>query len=386
LWRTGENLIIPELSRADLAQLAGEKYPQLFADHKNALPLVVQINCRSDYSVSAMAIIGALTLSVLPMCQTVTSDLSIRTMLADEIQGLVLDKTVTFQRKDIGWFSIWPWGMLPRPGASDFPRTSGWMKQNFFPEDLIFAGWPFTRKACVDAIVQAVQQGDPERLQSASRYAEHYPRLETFTVAGQTLWCRRVAQATQMPVDPVPDVLLGEIYLEAPASGRQPAEVVRLATRVGPESWQATPHYLHQTKQLAVATAVLENGKPVRASVTGVSAPLLEDFLEITAGYDVAEVQWRTRCLLQAKNHTLPALLQTGGATQLADLTTRTEQALVAATHLVTMSKDRAQHLLEKGEGDPSSPRALASAQLGHMAVLKAILVALKEAAAYRGR
>ena len=375
----------PGITRDHLASIAQQTHPLVFSDRPDAMPLDVQISYRSDRSHDVTVLLAILSLGTLPYFETLKSDLSVRTTAADEMQGLILDENVPFERWDIGWISWYsPLGLIPVPGCSDFSRTTmlGLDTGLLIPED-----WESTEHCCVEAIVQALLKGNLAKMQAACRHQATLVSGERFTVSGQILWCKRVAQATKAPADPVPDMLLGEIYLAKPGPGTKPVETVPLAQRISANTWQATPQYLQKTMVLCVATAVIEDGVPVRTQISEVKEPPLEDyFLDLRADQGTANMQWRTRVLLQAKNRTLPGLLKEGNTDKLVELATKIEQAVLAVDHQASLAKDRAQQIIEKGNGDPAADREISYLCTEHLAVLKVILAAIKEELANRQR
>lgn len=375
---------MPQFTREKMMTTAQQQYPKIFSDSQTALPLDVAINGRfsQDCDLFALACLSLFTLPT-PRFHYV-GDYTVRVRAADEDQGLILDQSIPFKREDLEWISIYtPLGLIPIPGHTDLPRSSYFMDPG--PEERAKQHW-LDNASCVEAITKAVQQGDPVKMQAAARWSSQ--RIEMFTVAGQPIWCKRTPYASKVPADIIPDVILGEIYLEEPAGQTQPAETVQLAKSSDRGDWQPTPQYLWRTKVLSRASAVIEKGKPVRAEVAEVKEIPLAEFLEIQPG-DMAKgpeyVRWRTRILLQAKTRTLPSLLGKQTTSHLQDLLIAAEQAALNSSHEADLAKNRAQQTVEKG-GDPAKDREWSLVFNEHLAVLNAIAAALKEELSNRVR
>lgn len=375
---------ISSFTRAQLMTAAQRQYPRLFADAPSALSLDVVIDGRfsQDCDLFALACLSLFTLPT-PRFHYV-GDYTVRVHAADEDQGLILDQSVPFRREDLEWISIYtPLGLIPIPGHTDLPRSSYFMDPG--PDERAKQHW-LDNASCVEAVTKAVCGGDLAKIRRASQWAAR--RVELFKVADQAVWCKRVPLSTRAPTEIVPDVLMGEIYLEEPDGKTQPAETLQLAKCLASGLWQATPQYLWKTKVLCRVTAVIENGKPVRSEATEVKELPLAEFLEIPPG-DMAKgaeyVRWRTRILLQAKTRALPALLTKQPTTQLQDLLIAAEQAALNSSHETDLAKNRAQQAVEKGL-DPAKDREWSLVFNEHLAVLNAILAALKEEIANRNR
>lgn len=375
---------MPQFTREKMMTTAQQQYPKLFSDARATLPVDVAINGRfsQDSDLFALACLSLFTLPT-PRFHYV-GDYSVRVRAADEDQGLILDQSISFRREDLEWISIYtPLGLIPIPGHTDLPRSSYFMDPG--PEERAKQHW-LDNASCVEAVTKVVREGDLSKMQRASQWAAR--RVEMFTVAGQPVWCKRAPLSTRAPAELVPDVLMGEIYLEEPDGKTQLAETVQLAKRSASGAWQVTPQYLWKTRALSRATAVVENGKPMRAEVTEVKELPLVEFLEIQTadvGQGLEYVRWRTRILLQAKTSTLPTLLKAHSTQQLQELIIRAEQAVLNCTHEADLAKNRAQQAVEKGN-DPAKDREWSLVYNEHLAVLSAILTALKEESANRQR
>lgn len=376
------------LTRHDVMAMAQQQYPLIFRDNPDALPIDVRIN--ADHKVenvtdSPVFCLGVLCLFTLPIPHRWwTGEFDVRVRAADEEQGVLVDQTIHFKREDVSWISMYtPLGLLPIPGATDLPRSNYLFDPG--PEAYAKQRW-LDLASCVEAIIKAVQQVEPPKIQAAGRWAAH--RLDSFSVAGQTLWCKRIPKASQAPEAFLPDMILGEIYRERPDGMALPMETVQLARRLEGGDWQATPQYLWKTKTMCRATAVIEKGKPVHAEITEVNEPRIEELAEIqttdvTRGAEY--IRWRTGVLLQAKTRTLPKLLKGNATQQLQELFIKVEQAVLNCSHEADLAKNRAQQAVEKG-GDPAKDREWSLIYNEHLAVLNAILAALKEELANRLR
>ena len=82
--------------------------------------------------------------------------------------------------------------------------------------------------------------------------------------------------------------------------------------------------------------------------------------------------------LLDAKNRSMDALLRDEGRDGLLAMTTRIEKAVLDLSEQAERSKDHAQSMVEKGEGDPAAERELAVLCRQRIEILKPILAAIK--------
>lgn len=381
---------VPQVQVNHLVAIALQQHPSLFSQTLEALPLTVLIYGDIESPFNPIALIGLVTLGVIPTYDSVISDVAVRVMAGNEVHGLILDETMKFRRKDAGWFSLLPTAWIPVPGRSDFPRTIAG-EPTLFCQDLLNAGWSATQICCVEAIVRALQQGDRAKLQAACQHQAHCAMAEKFPMTGGPVWCRRATLASNAPADPVPDILIGEIFTSEPNSTTTPVEKVIIARRISADHWRATSCYLAKTPTLCIASAIIENGKPVRAEIREVKEPPLEDFLDIThsPSTDLEKkkefVRWRTGVLLQSKNYTLPRLLKDGTNERLQGLLTRTEKAILDYSHAADQAKNSAQLAVERNV-DPSVGREFSLLFNERLAVLNAILKAIKEELANRAR
>jgi hypothetical protein len=375
---------LSKFTRDELMTVARQQYPRIFSDAAPAVPVDVTISgtYAQDHDLFLLACLSFFTIPA-PRFHY-AGDYAVRVRVADEEQGLILDQRIRFKRDDWEWISLYtPLGLIPIPGRSDLARSSYFMDPG--PDEQAKQRW-LDNASCVEAITQMVRAGDAAKMQAASRWSSR--RIELFTVAGQPVWCKRMPVSTGAPAELVPDVIVGEIYLDAPDGKAQPVETVPLAKRWGGSDWRATPQYLSRTRVLSRSTAVIENGKPVRVEIAEVKELPLVEFLEIQAadvGQGMDYVRWRTRILLQAKTSTLPTLLKEHSAQQLQELIIKAEQAVLNCTHEADLAKNRAQQAVEKGS-DPAQEREWSLLYNEHLAVLSAILKALKEESASRQR
>jgi hypothetical protein len=93
-------------------------------------------------------------------------------------------------------------------------------------------------------------------------------------------------------------------------------------------------------------------------------------------------LRWSNSILLDAKNRSLDRLLREEGRDALLVMATRIEKSILELNEQAERSKDKAQSLVEKGEGDPAPDRELSILCRQRIEILKPMLAAVKGAAA----
>jgi hypothetical protein len=112
-----------------------------------------------------------------------------------------------------------------------------------------------------------------------------------------------------------------------------------------------------------------------------VDEPPLEDFIElpaVAAANRKEIIRWSNGVLLEVKNRTLPRMLQQKSSRELMDLATRIEKTLLDLDLQAEQCKNRAQGMVEQGQGDPTAERELAVLYRQRIEVFKPIVGALK--------
>lgn len=155
----GRNNISEEAFRYMLFKVAIERYPELFRDSPDAIPIDVCVMGENSSSFVPSITAELLTLTILggilPLPCSGTSDFNVRT----ELHEMVTPGTrnpVHFLRKDVMWITVWtPLGLIPIPGQSEVEKTSEvWQPQAFQ------LGGKLTLNGFVDAIVVSLNGMD----------------------------------------------------------------------------------------------------------------------------------------------------------------------------------------------------------------------------------
>ena len=152
-------------------------------------------------------------------------------------------------------------------------------------------------------------------------------------------------------------------------------------------NWRPVRSYLRSARTLTQVSVLIENNVPVRAVVRTPDTPPLEDFIDTPdlSGSDRAEVlRWSNNVLLEAKNRSLENVLKLESRDGLLDLATRIEKAILELSETSERAKDRAQAMVEKGEGDPLPEHELSILCRQRIEILKPVLAALKQEVATR--
>ena len=273
-----------------------------------------------------------------------------------------------------------PLALLPVPGGSD-ARCTGVGAVESCSNDLV-------ETSTVAAVVQALKQIDPIALQQA--YASRQGRVQQVTVDGRTRWAFlgfRYVDPKQS--DGKRDLAIVIFYTDAPTWQSTPLETVVVAHRNKEGQWQPVTGYLRNASQLTAVSALLENDRPVQIALRPVAEPPLEDFIDtpdLTGKVGTETLRWNNGILLEVKNRTLPKLLRDSSRDELLNLMTRIEKAALDLNEQAERAKDRAQRMVETGEGDPDPERELAILCRQRIEVLKPILMDLKQETAMRLR
>jgi len=177
------------------------------------------------------------------------------------------------------------------------------------------------------------------------------------------------------------------LYKEYPGRGSAPYEQVVVASRDGSGNWIPETGYLRRANRLTAVGVLMDNGVPAKVVVRTVEDPSLEDFIDTPdlSGADRAEIlRWSNGVLLEAKNRSLLRTLKEKINDELLGLVTRIEKSILDLSEQAERAKDRAQNIVQKGEGDPAPERELSILCRQRIEVLKPILAALKQEAAVR--
>jgi len=376
-----------DMEQAFLAQKAKELYPKVFTEDWTALPVRVRITAdpKGD-NMAPFVILSTLTAWIVPLPMRADgTDFSVQSTLRGAEGEKLVGKTVDFSREDVVWFSLFgPLGALPVPGQSDLPRDGIFLMipvtSDAYKE--VAKSEKYSTACVVEAIVEALRQADPDQLAAAAKARR--ARLQEVTIDGTRYWCFLAPAFSEDPdQQDQADLFSALFYRDYPKRDARPLDDVIVARRGSDGRWQPVSGYLHSGSRLTAASVLLEDGKPNQVVLREVEEPPLEDFLDLSEG-NAADLRWSNSILLQAKNKSLPRLLREKSVAELLDLTTRIEQAALDLNEQAERAKDRAQRIVEKGEGDPGPERELAILCRQRIEVLKPILAELKQEVALR--
>ncbi|MBI3987842.1 MAG: hypothetical protein HY343_13035 [Lentisphaerae bacterium] len=153
-------------------------YPTLFTRDADAVPLKVMVEKTSSSSLMGVdGCVSCLTLTIVPLRETRVDEFRIQ--VACEVAGpsavakamedqpefmKAVGAPVQFTRKDMGWISFFPLGLIPFPGHSDVRRVVG-----VGDEAVHRASGQLTLQSCVEAIVQSLRRVDKTQWEQIRR-------------------------------------------------------------------------------------------------------------------------------------------------------------------------------------------------------------------------
>lgn len=160
-----------------LMSTAQQCYPALFTRDADAVPLRVLVEkTASSRSMGVDGCVSCLTLTIIPLRETRVDEFRIQVACEDSaFAGPTVDKPdlmkavgapVQFTRKDMGWLSFFPLGLIPFPGHSDVRRVVG-----VGDEAVHRASGKLTLQSCVEAIVQSLRRVDKTQWEQIRRQA-----------------------------------------------------------------------------------------------------------------------------------------------------------------------------------------------------------------------
>ncbi|MCP3176489.1 hypothetical protein MJO47_05185 [Desulfuromonas sp. KJ2020] len=374
----------PLAETGPFAERAIQLYPAIFSNDTSALPIKVTVNADPEIGVKG-SVLTALTLGLIPFPNHDRMDFAV-TVQGDGDKALH-PTAIPVQREDVYWMSlIGPLGAIPIGGPSDLPRDGIFL---FIPlsKDAYNTSKPveFSRDSLIEATVQALRQADPARLRGAYRDRDASTQQEIY-IEGKPHWLVLAPYVPEgMTTQWAASAYSVRVYDEKAREKSAPLQEIIVARRNERGGWQPDSGYLHSARELTAVSALLEDGRPGRILVRPVSEPPLEDFIE-PAEMNAAHLRWSNGILLEAKNRSLPRMLQEKPREDLLALVTRIEKAALELNEQAERAKDRAQAMVEKGEGDPAPDRELAILCRQRLDVLRPILAALQQEIVRRGR
>ena len=376
------------IDRETFMQVATERYPDLFSEDWTAVPITVDVQETRTQSAGWAALVTILTLGTLPCPQTDRGDYVVTTAVTDEEGARVCDTNVNFVREDVSWTTLFtPLGLIPVCGEATISRES-WVDMNG-TQPYTDRAKRYTTDCIVQAVLTALKSVDATKLQAVAQARRD--RLQEVVINGERRWTFLApAFSKRLGRQEKADLYLALLYREQPARTTKPIESVLVARRGKDGRWQTLPAYVRSANSLTAACALLENGTPTRLVLKEVPEPPLEDFIDIPShGGDepskLAAIRWSNHVLVQVKNRTLPGMLRERRPDELLDLATRIESVILDLNLQAELAKDQAQRLIETG-GDPGGSRERALIYRERISVFKPIVIALKQAVAFRER
>lgn len=364
-----------------LAQRSRELYPNLFTDEWTGLPVVVKTDSRHESTRDRAAFLtGFCTLGIIPFPGTEKTAYDVRASLINSMGESVPAGKVTYEFENVMWMTILgPLGLLPVAGVADLPRDYQCL---FISSNESFGksagkGGDYQTSCHVEAVVKSLQDADQARL--AEEYRLRKARLQEVTINGRRYWSYLGPVLSQKPDKAESFAAL--IYADNPRRSTNPLDRVTVARRDETGAWHPVTGYLRSMKTLTAASVLMENGVPSKVVVRAVGEPPLEDFIDIQE-MTAAGMRWSNGVLLDAKNISLAKILNEKSGDELLALATRIEKAILDLSEQAERAKDRAQAIVEKGQGDPAPDRELSVLFRQRIEILKPILAAVKQGAA----
>jgi len=372
-----------------LAKRSRELYPNLFTDDWTGLPLEVKTDTKTDSSMGLSAFLtGFCTLGTIPFPGKDSAKINVETSLIGSGGERLPVGKVNYEYDKVMWMTVLsPLGLLPIPGFSDLPR------------DYIFL--PFTgnesfmeasrkegnyRQNClVEAVVKTLRTADQAKF--TDDYRVRKSRLQEVMIDGKQYWSFLAPSFS--PKQNRADRFTALIYQDSPKRTKPPVDYAVVAQRDPSGAWRPVNAYLRMARTLTTVSVLMENNMPSQVVVRAIDEPPLADFIDTPdlSGADRnAVLRWSNNVLLDAKNRSLPKVLREESHEGLLGLVTRTEQSILDLSEKSEQAKDRAQSMVEKGQGDPAPERELAVLLRQRIEVLKPILGAIKQAAAARNQ
>lgn len=368
----------------DIDRKAQELFPRVFTDDLAGLP--VHIDIKRTYDDTSMGITRLLsltfTLGVILIPGTQEHGFIVRTSVLDSLGEPLVEKEGTFEIDAVSWGSYWPWGLLPVIGSSDLPRASLLSGKGFATD----TAESYTKindhaAACIAEIAaRSLQSADRARLEAA--YRERQSRVQEVTIDGRK--CTSFLTLNPVAKPKAGSVFKVLVYDGEPKQKEKPMHTAVVARYDESGRWQPVKTYLRHARTLTSVSALIENNVPVKVAVRTPGAPPLEDFIDTPdlSGADRAEVlRWSNSMLLDAKNRSLERLLQEESRETLLVLATRIERSILDLNEQAERAKDKAQAMVEKGQGDPAPERELSILCRQRIEILKPVLAAIKQTA-----
>jgi len=369
----------------DLRSEAMSARPKLFSDDLSALPLFLKLDCEYASTMEPSAFFTALSIATLPVPGHGKADYT-ASITIPRAEGDICLSPVTFTRRDVMWATLFtPLGLIPVPGSSVIPRHSETILN--VNGHYVERAQKLTNAVCIEAVVKGLGQCDMATVRALHEHRK--ARIQSLALDGKPCWgfvrfcySKLATGGSSGPRD----AAVLSVYTTPPSHSVVPAETVTVARRGTDGRWRPCTGYLRKSQTLTAASVLLESGMPCRAVLRVVEEPELDDFIDLLPAPNdqeyAANMRWSNGVLLQVRNRSIPRLVRERSATELVDVVTRIEKAVLPLAEQVDKCKDRAQQIVEQGKGDPAPAREMAILCTQRIEVFKAILATLRQEAA----
>lgn len=370
--------LTPEL----LQERAKVLYPNLFTDDWTALPVLPTTTIRSgdDGSVIRSAILSTLTAGIVPFPFKQTTDYTVIADVRGPAGDSLASGQASFQYKQVTWVSlIGPLGCIPVPGKAEdrgtmflFIPVAG---PSYSEADAMYGQYMADR--VIEAIVQQLRTIDPALISEA--HTARKARLKEVVIDGRKVWSFLAPVIANDTGEATSFTAL--FYTDYPSRSSTPLEQVEVARRDASGAWVSQTAYLRSTASLTSVKAVIDKGVPIAISIQKVTAPPVQDFINLPDAYTAADIRWSNNILIEAKNSSLLDLMRYGSRAELTSLVTRIEKEILSLTEKAQMADSKVQQIVINN-GDPSAENEMAVLHRQRITVLEAILSGLKRASA----
>jgi hypothetical protein len=372
----------PQPSPALIFERSKALYPNVFSDDWTALPVQVTISNTSDqsgYNIAAM--ITGFSLGIIPFMGKIPYTFTVESVVTDYTGGRLYENKSQFEIVHAEWGSILPIGLIPAPGHSDLPRDFYVMSGDYLAKASTKI-YNYAADCIVESVVQGLRTADQAKLLAA--YQERQAYQQELIVAGNQY---RSYLTMNPAAQDRPAEYRALFYRGIPQRVVRPAEEVVVARQDATGAWRPVSGYLRTVRSLTAVSVLMENGVPSKVVLRGVDEPPLADFIDtpdLSAADRNLVLRWNNGILLDAKNRSLTKVLREESREGLLNLVTHIEQAILDLSEKSEQAKDRAQSMMEKGEGDPDPERELSLLCRQRIEILKPILAAIKQEAMLR--
>ncbi len=367
-----------------LAVRSRELYPNLFTDEWTGLPVIVKTDTNTESSMDRSAFLtGFFGLGIIPFPGTEKCAYNVETSLINAQGERIPAGKVDYEFKKVQLMTILsPLGLLGAGGPSDLPPDSYTL---FNLEEVVTKAYyketDYRRNCLVEAVVKSLRTADQAKL--ANDYLVRKMRLQEIMIEGRHCWSYLAPSISQGQSSA--DGFTALTYQDYPKRGTEPLDEVIVARRDETGAWRPVSGYLHSSRTLTAVGVLMDNGFPAKVVLRTVDDPPLEDFIEtpdLSGANRNQTLRWNNGVLLQAKNRSLAKVLAEKTGDELLNLTTQVEKTILDLSEEAERAKDRAQSMVQKGEGDPAPDRELSILCRQRIEVLKPILAALKQGVA----